>query len=32
MIRPSVLLLLCCSLLLPMSAVARLPGPLQAVP
>ncbi|UVM03654.1 transglycosylase SLT domain-containing protein [Pseudomonas laurylsulfatiphila] len=32
MIRPSVLLLLCCSLLLPMTAVARLPGPLQAVP
>ncbi|AFY18609.1 transglycosylase SLT domain-containing protein [Pseudomonas sp. UW4] len=32
MIRPSVLLLLCCSLLLPMMAVARLPGPLQAVP
>ncbi|MGZ7457093.1 transglycosylase SLT domain-containing protein [Pseudomonas sp. Ma2-10] len=32
MIRPSVLLLLCCSLLLPMSAVARLAGPLQAVP
>ncbi|MFL8988851.1 transglycosylase SLT domain-containing protein [Pseudomonas sp. QLc11A] len=32
MIRPSVLLLLCCSLLLPMTAVAGLPGPLQAVP
>lgn len=32
MIRPSVLLLLCCSLLLPMTAVARLPGPLKAVP
>ena len=32
MIRPSVLLLLCASLLLPMTAVARLPGPLQAVP
>ncbi len=32
MIRPSVLLLLCCSLLLPMPAVARLAGPLQAVP
>ncbi|NUT77338.1 transglycosylase SLT domain-containing protein [Pseudomonas sp. C1C7] len=32
MIRPSVLLLLCCSLLLPISAQARLPGPLQAVP
>jgi membrane-bound lytic murein transglycosylase MltF len=32
MIRPSVLLLLCGALLLPMSAVARLPGPLQAVP
>lgn len=32
MIRPSVLLLLCCSLLLPMPAVARLPRPLQAVP
>src|SRR5471032_3003052 len=32
MTRPSVLLLLCCSLLLPMPAVARLAGPLQAVP
>ena len=32
MVRPSVLLLLCGSLLLPMTAVARLPGPLQAVP
>ncbi|MDQ0125698.1 membrane-bound lytic murein transglycosylase MltF [Pseudomonas lini] len=32
MIRPSVLLLLCCSLLLPMPALARLAGPLQAVP
>ncbi|QAX86189.1 lytic transglycosylase F [Pseudomonas sp. DTU12.3] len=32
MIRPSILLLLCASLLLPMTAVARLPGPLQAVP
>ncbi|MEB0048781.1 MULTISPECIES: transglycosylase SLT domain-containing protein [unclassified Pseudomonas] len=32
MIRPSVLLLLCCSFLLPMPAVARLAGPLQAVP
>ena len=32
MIRPSVLLLLCCSLLLPMPADARLAGPLQAVP
>jgi len=30
--RSSVLLLLCCSLLLPMPAVARLPGPLQAAP
>ena len=30
--RPSVLLLLCAALLLPMTAVARLPGPLQAVP
>lgn len=30
--RPSVLLLLCASLLLPITAVARLPGPLQAVP
>ena len=32
MTRPSVLLLLCCSLLLPMPALARLAGPLQAVP
>ena len=32
MTRPSVLLLLCLSLLLPMPAVARLAGPLQAVP
>jgi membrane-bound lytic murein transglycosylase MltF len=32
MTRPSILLLLCCSLLLPMPAVARLAGPLQAVP
>lgn len=32
MTRPSVLLLLCCSMLLPMPAVARLAGPLQAVP
>jgi hypothetical protein len=30
--RSSVLLLLCCSLLLPMPAVARLPGPQQAAP
>ncbi|WP_460120577.1 MltF family protein [Pseudomonas sp. H3_G09] len=30
--RPSVLLLLCAALLLPMTAAARLPGPLQAVP
>ena len=32
MTRPSVLLLLCLSLLLPMPALARLAGPLQAVP
>ena len=32
MTRPSVLLLLCCSLLLPLPALARLAGPLQAVP
>src|SRR5476651_2694726 len=32
MTRPSILLLLCCSMLLPMPAVARLAGPLQAVP
>ena len=31
MTRPQVLLLLCCSLLLPMPAEARLPGPVQAV-
>ncbi|MGN8273955.1 transglycosylase SLT domain-containing protein [Pseudomonas sp. SMV71] len=31
MARPQVLLLLCCSLLLPMPAEARLPGPVQAV-
>ncbi|EJL02461.1 transglycosylase, SLT family [Pseudomonas fluorescens Q2-87] len=31
MTRPQVLLLLCCSLLLPMLAEARLPGPLQTV-
>ncbi|WP_282413137.1 transglycosylase SLT domain-containing protein [Pseudomonas sp. PS01299] len=30
--RPSVLFLLCASLLLPITAVARLPGPQQAVP
>ena len=32
MTRPSILILLCGSLLLPMPAVARLAGPLQAVP
>jgi membrane-bound lytic murein transglycosylase MltF len=32
MIRPSILLLLCGSLLLPLPAIARLAGPLQAVP
>ncbi|WHS62022.1 transglycosylase SLT domain-containing protein [Pseudomonas sp. G2-4] len=31
MTRPQVLLLLCCSLLLPMPAEARLPGPVQTV-
>ncbi|WP_445571538.1 transglycosylase SLT domain-containing protein [Pseudomonas sp. E102] len=31
MARPQVLLVLCCSLFLPMPAEARLPGPLQAV-
>ncbi|MCJ8206554.1 transglycosylase SLT domain-containing protein [Pseudomonas sp. RGM2987] len=31
MTRPQVLLLLCCSLLLPMLAEARLPGPMQTV-
>ncbi|MCE0460186.1 MltF family protein [Pseudomonas uvaldensis] len=31
MARPQVLLLLCCSLLLPWSAEARLPGPVQTV-
>ncbi|SIS11179.1 Transglycosylase, Slt family [Pseudomonas sp. E141] len=31
MTRPQVLLLLCCSLLLPMPAEARLPGPVQVV-